>query len=358
MLKVSWINHKKPDMDRIHKLLEPSIASNQLSNYGPMVKRLELLLTEKLGLDKEQYVAIAAASGTAALHGLAAGLSIYYKNNHKYATQAFSFPSSAQGVLANSIIVDVDAELGPDLSQVIVEEVDGLIVTNLFGHCPNLLRYLQWAEKYDKILLFDSATAPLTKYKDKSVLCYGDGSAVSLHHTKPIGFGEGGLIVCRKRYEAAIRRAINFGFKIEKGHVTWHFMGSNYKMSDIPAAYICDYIERNLAQMIDTHLKLYAYFLSQVKKKKLAIIPFPNYSDSTPFVSCIPVFLRKPVSGDMLHTIELHNITSRKYYTPLKSLPRSQKFFEQIVCLPCHIDMDQSTIDLYIKILSQLSTEE
>jgi dTDP-4-amino-4,6-dideoxygalactose transaminase len=39
----------------------------------------------------------------------------------------------------------------------------------------------------------------------------GNASFISLHHTKPIGFGEGGLVIIDKEYEESVRIACNFG---------------------------------------------------------------------------------------------------------------------------------------------------
>ena len=41
MSKISWINYKEVDFKNIEKILSVSIRTNQLTNYGPVVKSLE-----------------------------------------------------------------------------------------------------------------------------------------------------------------------------------------------------------------------------------------------------------------------------------------------------------------------------
>ena len=53
----------------------------------------------------------------------------------------------------------------------------------------------------NKFLIFDNAATPFTYYKGKSCCNYGHGSTISFHHTKPLGFGEGGAIIVDKKYE-------------------------------------------------------------------------------------------------------------------------------------------------------------
>lgn len=38
----------------------------------------------------------------------------------------------------------------------------------------------------------------------------------SLHHTKPLGIGENGVLICDKIYEQSIRNVINFGYDMVK----------------------------------------------------------------------------------------------------------------------------------------------
>ena len=60
---------------------------------------------------------------------------------------------------------------------------------------------------------------------------------LSLHATKLVGFGEGGLVIIDKEYEEDVRRACNYGKVGEK----FNERSGNYKMSELSAAGILQY---------------------------------------------------------------------------------------------------------------------
>ena len=354
MSKVTWINHKEIKFSNIEKLLEKSIRNNHLTNYGPLVKSLESFFKNKFNIQDDKTV-IATCNGAAAMHALVSGIELYHSrnNNMRYATQDFTFPCSKQGPLTNSVIVDVDQDVALDLNLINPEDIDGIIVTNLFGHVSNLSKYVEWSEKYNKILLFDNATVTMTEYAGTNSLNYGTGSIVSLHHTKPLGYGEGGLIIVNKKYEDAIRKCINFGFSLTTEKLLWDSRGSNYKMSEIAAAFILDYLTI-FDNIVEKHKKLYQLFLQQIHDIP-GITPFPNYSSNTPFVNCFPILFDKEITTIHLYQLEILGITARKYYSPLEDKERSSNFFRRILCLPCHMDMDEDTLLDYIKQITSLS---
>lgn len=352
MSKVNWINHKDIDFDHIKNILDTSIKINQLTNYGPVVLKLESYLRKNLQIDNNKCV-IVVANGAIGLHALVNGINMYNNQKMQYVTQAFTFPSAAQGPLEDAIIVDIDDDMGLDLNELSDKVFDGIVVTNLFGHVVDIDKYVKWTTAHNKILLFDNATVPLTYYHGKNSLNYGDGCIISLHHTKPLGYGEGGVIIADIKYEKMIRQCINFGFNLIDGKVNWNKFGLNGKMSEISASFILDYLSRNFSQIKDKHIKLYSYFLENAKNIK-DITVFPNYSDDTPFVSCIPVMFNKEITVDHIHQIELNNITSRKYYTPLNLLPKSSACFNNILCFPLHIDINKKVIDRYLNIIKSI----
>lgn len=359
MAKVAWVNNKCVNFEQIEKGLSMSISMNQMTNYGPVVIELENYLRQHLDVSDDMCV-IAVNNGAAGLHALVSGINVYYNRHLKYAGQTFSFPCSAQGPCEETILLDVDDEMGLDLSLVDPSLVDGIIVTNLFGHVTNIQKYLTWAEEQHKILLFDNATVPLTYYQGRNAVNYGDGCIISLHHTKPLGFGEGGAIIAKKKYETTIRKCINFGFEVKDGNIKWNRQGSNYKMSEISAVFILEYLKKNFETIVKTHRQLYAYFLTKLNEYNLDSDPtmrvtaFPNFSDRIPFVNCIVVIFPKKITKDHIYQVELNNITARKYYTPLEPTPKASDIFDRIICLPCHIDVSLYTIDRYISLIKEL----
>lgn len=349
---ISWVPTKKINQDLVNKYLCNCIDTNQFSNYGPNVRLLEKQIRDILQIDSNKCV-IATCNGSAALHALASGINWYHQKDMNWATQSFTFPPSAQGILANAKILDINDNGGLDINSV-DENIDGIIVTNVFGNVVDIDQYVNWATTNKKILLFDNAATPFTFYKDKNALNYGHGSIISFHHTKPLGFGEGGAIIVNKEYENLIRRVINFGIdhlkKVPSSDL-WNQHGSNYKMSDISAVYIIQYLS-NYQSIISHHIKLYDYLKS--KLDQIADIRmFPNFSSQSPFLSCF-CLLSSKFTNDYLNSFQNYGIYCRKYYAPLKETQVAEKLYQNIMCIPCTIDMTEEDLDHIIFLLKQL----
>jgi dTDP-4-amino-4,6-dideoxygalactose transaminase len=118
-------------------------------------------------------------------------------------------------------------------------------------------------------------------------------------------------------------------------------------MSDIQAVYINQYLD-NFDIIVRHTEELYSYFCE--KSKHLDIKLFPNFSDGLPFISCICLFSKK--SNKIIDKLLKNSIYSRKYYYPLLPTKVSVSFFENILCIPCTIDMNNNDIDAIINIIN------
>lgn len=339
MWQVKWLARKEIDYEKVDKYIQVSLRLNQFTNGGPNVKRLEDLLRSLLKVDDERSI-IVVNNGAAALHALASAISLEEKKSIRWASQSYTFPSVVQGSLIGTLLVDIGPDVGPDLSQ-IPPEIDGIIVTNVLGHLSDLSKYERWAVENSKYLLFDCAATSYSFYRGRNSINYGTGSIISFHHTKPIGFGEGGAIIVEKRYEAAVRKIINFGYDMVKLDQIWLPEGNNYKMSDLSSIYILQYLEQ-FPGIVETHRRIYQRFLEGLKRIP-NVTPFPNFSDEIPFVSCMPVIFSQP---QRLEKFVDKGIEVKKYYKPLDlSHPRAVDLYNRIICFPCNKDMTEGIVD-------------
>jgi len=333
---VNWLNRKTPDFSRVQNLLDESMRKNHYTNSGPLAKKLEDLLREKLEIDDSKIVR-ATSNGTAALHALVEGMRLYHSKNLKFATHSWTFPSAVIGPLRGTQIVDLTKDFDIDLDEV-SDDVDGIIITNPFGYLMDLDEHRKWAREKGKILIYDNAAAPLS-YKNVSKL-HGsnslnlcDGSFISLHQTKSLGFGEGGLLVTDKKYEEAIDRAMNFGFDYSR---EWHPFSSNYRMSDLAAAFIYDHVERNFRQITEHSASLEDIFDEVCEHNSWK--KMPNRAGDWCLLNSL-VFFTKDVGIK-----NLNNFEWKKYYKPLISKPVADSFYREVICLPCHTEV--TTYDL------------
>jgi dTDP-4-amino-4,6-dideoxygalactose transaminase len=344
---VSWVPRKQINHLRVVNILEESILLNQFTNGGPVVGFLEKKVKEILKIDNAKSV-VCVSNGTVALWAAVAAIELYNNKDLQFYTQSFTFPASAQGYLDNVIIVDIDKDGGIDLNQIDCSKCDGIIVTNVFGNVVDITKYENWSKENKKYLIFDNAATSNSIYKGKNSCNYGNASTISFHHTKPIGFGEGGCIIIDKEYERSLRNILNFGIDNSSPLGKWHRKGGNYKMSDIQAAYIIQYLD-GFNEINKKTSELYEYFLDSVKLLP-SIKLFPNFSDGTPFVSCISIFSEN--SNEIIKELLNHNIYCRKYYNPLIASSVATKFYDNIVCISCNVDMTLSDIDMIINLLS------
>jgi dTDP-4-amino-4,6-dideoxygalactose transaminase len=338
-----WVANKTIDNNLLNELLSDSIVTNTFTNYGPCVKKLEETIRNKLVISDNKAV-IAVVNGALALTVIKNAIDLTDNIDSIWLTQSFTFPASAQGSLMNTIIVDIDNEndVGIDLESCAKLKHDGIIITNIFGYVCDLKKYLEYCESNNKYLIFDNAATPYTFYNGSNSCNYGTASIISLHHTKPIGFAEGGIIIIDKKYEYNARRLLNFGIDNYCDNPLWHRLGNNYKMSDISASYCLMYLDR-FDIILEHHKKMYEYFKTKISKIN-GVKLINNYGEDS-LVACFPLIFENSKNADPNLYLN-NNIFCRKYYNPLDcKLVKSKRLFEHILCFPCNIDLDTNYID-------------
>ncbi len=320
----SFIHLKPFNHTTFAKYLNNAVVTNQYSNYGASVRLLESRARDMLKIDSSKAV-IAVNNGASALHAML--LAMARKDGNKAIfTQDFTFPCNMQGPAQSCIIVDLDDRYQIDLSNpILTTEKCIIIVTNCFGHLQNLDRILTFAKRYSHQIVFDNAATPYSFWKGTNSCNLGTGAYISLHQTKPIGFGEGGLVVIDIEYEDYVRSAINFGII---NTVPSEF-GSNFKMSELAAAGILQWWDSfNIDDLATTYRRNYHTKIYKYLDTNNSI--FPHYdSEYTFFPNCLPLihFESTPIEY-------YDQEDARKYYKPFKGLPNSKKLYNNIICLP------------------------
>lgn len=338
---MKWISKKDVDNDIVNNLLTIPLEANQFTNGGVNVKRLENFVKTKLNIDDSKSV-IVVTNGSVALHSLTSGIEYYEKKKINWATQAFTFPPSAQSNLSKVKIIDIDKDGGLDITKV-DNSINGLIVTNIFGNVVDIEKYETFCRENSKFLIFDNAATGYTEYKGKNSLNYGTGCTISFHHTKPFGFGEGGAIIVDKKYEKSIRCLNNFGIGLTEKY--WVPEGNNNKMSEISAIYILQYLKRNVDTIINKHNELYLYFQELMLKHNITHFKlFPSFHDGIIAPSCFCILFDN-YDDKVREKLVENNIQARKYYHPLDNSKIANEIYDKILCIPCNVDMNRSDVD-------------
>ena len=279
---IKFIGKKKISPPRIEELLKLSEATNDYTNDGPVKGLLENKLQSLLDIDIHNKKVLCFNNGTSALHGIMLLCQKKY-NTQRWVTPAFTFPSVVVGGIFNVDVLDINFKTGtlekyPEL----LAPYDGIVLTNLFGSYVDIPWWEKFCRKNNKILVFDNASSPLSKRKGVNICNFGDYSFGSLHHTKYLGFGEGGFAVIPSSDYRLISQLTNFGYDKAK---KYHRLSSNFKMSDVSAAYILSQVEN---YDIERHLKIQEMFIQRVNKnEKMKIF---NYKDGTLYGNIPVVF--------------------------------------------------------------------
>lgn len=349
-MNINWVPKKGINNLVVTEHLNESLKTNHFANNGPNVKFLENELYDLLKIDESKSI-IVVSNGSVAIQVLTAA--IEYDNNIsiQWGTQSFTFPPSCQGSLRGAKIFDIDENGALDLDT-LDPSINGIIVTNIFGNVSDINKYKKWQlDKENRFLIFDNAATPYTYYDGKNSCNYGNGSIISFHHTKPIGFGEGGAIIVDKKYENTIRCLCNFGINLSSDYFVRN--GNNYKMSEVSAIYIIQYLT-NFRNISEKHKQMYKYM-----KKCIANIPcmkmFPSFhDDDSILVSCFCILHdSKEESVRILEILQENNIFCRKYYYPLSPTKNASDIYDRIICIPCTVDITFENIDYIIRLLQK-----
>ena len=337
---IRYIQEKKIDYSLFKEILSDSSATNQFTNNGPAKLELEKKIKHVLELPDTKAV-VCTTNGTLALHALF----FFFKERglKKFVTPSYTFPSSIVGGFKTKV---VDISLDNycfDEEDKVIEENDCIIITNLFGTYPkNLKNILQKCQENNTKVILDNASSPMTEIDGENFCCLGDASFGSLHHTKYLGFGEGGFIVIDKEHEEEINRILGFGFTGKTVERISNRHSSNFKISDIAAAAIAQHITNY--DLIEHKQKqdLFVEMLTGVKG-----VPMFNYSEGVVYGS-LPVVFENPIKAAFFRD---NYIEAHKYYYPLDKHKNSLFLYDRIINLPLYSTLSNFEIEKMVKIV-------
>jgi dTDP-4-amino-4,6-dideoxygalactose transaminase len=316
---IRYIQNKEVDYARLQEILIESTESNHFANNGPTKSCLETLLHKLLNL-KDDKAVVCVANGTLALHGLILFLS--KKGIKRFVTPSFTFPSSV--VNTSSVFVeDIDREtLTISLDK--AANYDSVIITSLFGTYPDNIK--EW-KNTGKTIILDIASSPMTSIDGENISSFADYSFGSLHHTKYLGFGEGGFIIVPKDEYYDMVSTLGFGFKINNTKRIHDPNSSNFKMSDIAAAAIIQHIEK---YDLKKHIEIQDDMVKFVES--LTGVGPLKYNKGVVYGNLPLLF-----DGSVDKSFFLSNgLEVQKYYYPISNHENSLLLYDRIINFPLH----------------------
>lgn len=213
---------KIPSIELVLPYLSRMQSSGRYSNFGPLEQELRNRAAAFLDVAPDQVAS--AANATLALTGAFA-----VSGCKDWRVPSFTFAATAAAVAAAGHRGRF-CDIGDDWWMRCVASRDsGLVPVAPFGSPLNLA---DWPHRNSVVI---DMAASLGEQPNLSRLPSGWATVFSVHATKVLGAGEGGLAVFGDPSQAdEFRRWTNFGFD---GHRSSLSMGVNAKMSEMQAAY-------------------------------------------------------------------------------------------------------------------------
>lgn len=220
-----------PSFLELQKYITRIDESKWYSNFGPLNSELTARLADYFALEESMVSTI--SNATIGLQAVLSNLEIPL--TERVELPSFTFSASPAAVLLSNremYFVDIDSEFRciPSSTSAIVMDVLP------FGDEP---RFFEGGYKPNFLLIDGAASFDALNSIGKSPL-FDDNVAIviSLHSTKLIGGGEGGIVLSKNvELIRKIRKWQNFGFDLEfQGHRTSTFPGTNAKMSEYSCA--------------------------------------------------------------------------------------------------------------------------
>lgn len=329
-----------------------------LTNNGQLVQELEKKLIDYLDVKHLLFL----NNGTIAIQLALKALNL----RGKIITTPFSYVATTTAILwenCEPIFVDIDSSTccidATKIEEAITPETSAILATHVYGIPCNVEAINIIAEKYNLKVIYDGAHAFGVKYKDQSLLNFGDVSTLSFHATKLFHTVEGGAVIT-KDIELCKQMSLyrSFGHVYEKHHS----MGINGKNSEFHAAMgLCNlpkvigFIQNRkvICEYYDKHLDFTDKIQRPIIEKNIEY----NYA-YYPIIFSTEKLLLKTINE-----LKAHDINPRRYFYPsLNKLPYlkdyvccpiSECYAKTVLCLPLYDSLELNDVDKICQIINR-----
>lgn len=372
-----------PDIKKYIKYLEKIWSNRWVTNNGEFVQLLERKLEEYLGLDEKSLLLV--TNGTLALQLALKSLDINNNNDHKndVITTPFTFAATTNAIVwegLNPVFVDIDSETYNidyrNIENKITDKTTAIVGVHVFGNPCYVEKIQEIADRHNLKVIYDAAHAFGVKYKNDSILRYGNISTLSFHATKVFNTIEGGAIIVNNNeknkeknnelYEK-LKLLRNFGIVSEERVA---LPGINAKMNEFQASMgLCNL--ENIDERISFRKTIYEYYQKHLKSN--SNIRFQKIIASKYNYSYMPICFADKEQRDLIYSELIKiGIKPRKYFYPLTA---NSEYFnclnnkdnknnnkqdimvascisDEILCLPIYFDLRIEEVNKIIYIIN------
>jgi dTDP-4-amino-4,6-dideoxygalactose transaminase len=341
---------KLPGLNQISHLVKEMDLNQIYTNQGPLLNRAQTEMSKFLCVQRENLVFCSNAT-----QGLIASASV--SSVQGYLVPDYSFIATPLAVLKSGKqleLCDVDKDFRIDLNKQPDHDFFGLLDVLPFG--DNNLKLSDYA-RFEDVIIDGAASLP-NLINQLSTLPQNITIVFSLHATKVLGIGEGGLIFSNNLTKIQkIRNFINFGFN-ESRNI--EVLGTNSKLSEISACYILAVIDNWKVEKIEWLEVNQLIFerqsrlqISDLTLKSRGINPYWIIdSGSTENSKSIILDLKRNKIGYKKWWQSFHAIEQFKPYVNNSGYENSIGFFNKHLGLPKFRGMGDYEIEYIFRILN------
>lgn len=333
-----------PDKEKYKKYIDEIYENCWVTNNGTLVQKLEKRLAEYLGVKNIVLV----SNGTVALE-------IAYRTlglKGFVITTPFSFVATTSSLVTNQLL-PIFADIEKNTFNINPRKIEKLITLNtsailsvhVFGNACKVEEINKIASKYNLKVIYDAAHAFDVKYKEQSILNYGDISTLSFHATKLFHTIEGGaLIINDDELVQKARYLINFGIKNQE---EIPHLGTNAKMNEFEAAMgLC--VLDDMEKIKNKRKSL----IENYKKELKGLVQFQEQNDNaTENYSYFPILfksekellkIQKALNSEQIFPRRYFypSLDTLEYIEPKQECKISRDISKRILCLPVYYDLE------------------
>ena len=344
-----------PDKEKYKKYIDEIYENCWVTNNGTLVQKLEKRLAEYLGVKNIVLV----SNGTVALE-------IAYRTlglKGFVITTPFSFVATTSSLVTNQLL-PIFADIEKNTFNINPKKIEKLITLNtsailsvhVFGNACNVEEINKIASKYNLRVIYDAAHAFDVKYKEQSILNYGDISTLSFHATKLFHTIEGGaLIINDDELVQKARYLINFGIKNQE---EIPHLGTNAKMNEFEAAMgLC--VLDDMEKIKNKRKSL----IENYKKELKGLVQFQEQNDhATENYSYFPILfksekellkIQKALNSEQIFPRRYFHpsLDTLEYIEPKQECKISRDISKRILCLPVFVELSLKEQEKIIDII-------
>lgn len=330
---------------------------------GPEVEAFEEEVAAYLGVDH----AIGISSGTDAL--MVALLAAGVGPGDEVICPAFTFFATAGSVVrVGAVPIFVDSEedsFNLDLQgadELVTEKTKAIIPVHLFGRCAAMGKVMAFARKHDLVVIEDAAQSLGASICSKKCGTIGDFGIYSFFPSKNLGgFGDGGMVTCRKAELAEkVRRLRNHGMFPKYHHAE---VGGNFRLDSLQAALLrkkLPYLDAYGAGRSD-NAAFYLVAFADLDPERVTM-PLPGRSDEGVIWNQFTLKVHGERDALKDHLL-LHGVGCETYYPvplhhqecfsglPKRSLPVAEKLAKEVLSIPVYAELGDERRKRVVKVV-------